>query len=161
MEKILQHLIDNNFVELDGLIAHASIPVSEQLANEIIAMTLQENPQLEYCRVKIHTENRITCDVKSPRWPWPFKAKLRLFSEVDLAGSPTIRAFLENYVLLGQLGSLFNVLPQEIRIYKDQVAVDLGALLKLQDQKSLLELVDAIAISTEDGKIFIYIRIRK
>jgi hypothetical protein len=48
MEKILQRLIDRNFEELHGLTIHASIPVPEELANEIVASALQGNAQLEY-----------------------------------------------------------------------------------------------------------------
>lgn len=161
MDKTLQRLIDSDFAELHGLSVDASIPVSEQLANEIIDSALQGNPQLEYCRVKIRHENRITCDVKSPRWPWPFSVKLKLFRAVDLTGSPTVRAFLENHRLLGQLGTLFKALPNEIKIYKDQISVDVGAFLNSQVPKAFLDLVEAVEIRTEEGRIFFDLRIRK
>lgn len=161
MDKIFQRLIDANFEALDGLTVDASIPVTEQLANEIIATALQENPELEYCRVKIQRENRITCDVKSPRWPWPFNVKLRLFGSVDFTGSPTLRAFLENNILLGQLGSLFHALPDEVRIFEDQVSVDLGTFVRSQEHKALLALIETLEIRTEEGRIFFDIKIRK
>jgi hypothetical protein len=87
--------------------------------------------------------------------------KLKLFSSVDVAGSPILRAFLENHILLGQLGSLFNALPNELKIYKDQVSIDLGAFVNSQDQKAFLDLVEAVEISTGAGKIFFYVRLRK
>jgi hypothetical protein len=161
MDGILQQLIDSDFAGLHGLSVDGSIPVTEQLANEILALALQGNPQLEYCRVRFNRENRVTCDVKSPQWPWPFSIKLRLFGAVDLSGSATVRAFLENHLLLGQLGSLFKALPEEIKIYKDQVSVDLGAFLNSREQKAFLDLVESAEIRTQAGRIFFDIKIRK
>jgi len=161
MDGILQQLIDSDFAGLHGLSVDASIPVTEQLANEIIASALQGNPQVEYCRVRFNPNNRITCDMKSPAWPWPFNVKLRLFGAVDFSGSATVRAFLENNLLLGQLGTLFKALPDEIRIYKDQVSVDLGAFLNSREQKAFLDLIESAEIRTQTGRIFFDIKIRK
>jgi hypothetical protein len=85
-------------------------------------------------------------------WPWPLNLKLKLFSSVELKPSPKIRAFLENNLLLGKLGSLFKGLPNWITFYNDQVAIDLGAFIK-PEQKRLLELVKSVDIKTEESKI--------
>jgi len=125
MDAIFQRLVDSNFSELTGLEVNASVSVPERLVNEIVAASLIGNKNLEYCRVSIGGQNRVTADIKSPLWPWPFHLKLKLFREVDFSGSPKVRAFLENNVLLGKLGALFKALPEGIVFYQDQISVDL------------------------------------
>jgi hypothetical protein len=161
MDKIFQRLIDGDLADLSGLTVDATITVSEPLANEIVILALEGNPQVEYCRLQIRPANQITLDVKSPRWPWPFKIKLKLFGSVDLTHSPTIRAFLENNVLLGKLGSLFKMLPDGIHFYEDQIAVDIGVFLNSREQNMLLDLIKTAEIRTEEGRMLIAITIQK
>ncbi len=152
MDAIFQRLIENNFSELPGLQVNASVPVPERLVNEIIDASLRGNKNIEYCRVSIGGQNRVTAKVKSPLWPWSFNLKLKLFRDVDFSGSPKVRAFLENNVLLGRLGSLLKVLPEGILLYEDQVSVDIGMFLQ-PDQKRYLKFVKAVEISTDPGMI--------
>lgn len=161
MDKLFQRLIDGDLADLSGLTMDATITVTEPLANEIVILALEGNPQVEYCRVQIRPANKITLNVKSPHWPWPFNIKLKLFGSVDLTHAPTIRAFMENNVFLGKLGSLFKVLPDGIHFYEDQIAVDLGMFLNSREQKMLLGLIRAAEIRTEEGRILIAIAIQK
>ncbi len=160
MDAILQRLVDNNFSELPGLEVNARVPVPERLVNEVIATSLRENRNIEYCRVSISGQNRVNVNVKTPLWPWPFHLKLRLFREVDFSSSPKVRAFLENNVLLGKLGALLKALPEGVLLYEDQVSVDLGAFIRTPEQKRSLQLVKAAEISTENGMILFDIKIR-
>jgi hypothetical protein len=161
MDAIFQRIIDNNFSELHGLDVNAIIPVPERLVNEIIAASLQGNKNIEYCRVSIGGQNRVTVNLKTPLWPWPFTLKLKLFRDVDFSGSPKARAFLENNVLLGKVGALFRTLPNGILLYEDQVSVDIGSFLQTPEQKRYLQLVKAVAISTEIGTIIFDVKIQK
>ena len=161
MDAIFQRLIDNNFSELTGLEVNATVPVSGPLVNEIIAASLRGNKNLEYCRVSIGEQNRLTADIKSPLWPWPFHLKLKLFREVDFSGSPKVRAFLENNVLLGKLGALFKALPPEIVLYEDQISVDIGSFLRTPEQKRYLQLVKSVEISTRPGMIIFDVNIQR
>lgn len=161
MDKMLSLFMDGKHAELRGLTVDATIAMSESLATELNAIALEGNPQIEYCRVHIHKANRITLDVKSPLWPWPLNVKLKLFSSVDLTHSPTVRAFLENHMLLGKLGSLLHALPGGIQLYQDQVSIDLESFLPLHEQKKLLSLVKAIEIRTEEGNLFFDIKIER
>ena len=158
MDAIFERLLGNNFSELVGLTLDASIPVTEQLANEIIESALQGNPNITYCRVAISRENRVRVSVKSPRWPWPVDLKLKLFRNVDFTDSPRVRAFLENNILLGKLGALFKALPDGITIYENQISVDIGSFLHTQQQKRLLDLVKSVEIKTEEGKVIFDIK---
>ncbi len=136
------------------------MPVPERLVNEIIAASLMGNKNLEYCLVSIGGQNRVTADIKSPLWPWPFHLKLKLFREVDFSGSPKVRAFLENNILLGKLGALFKALPPGIVLYEDQISVDVGSFLPNPAQKRYLQLVKAVEISTEAGTIIFDVKIQ-
>jgi hypothetical protein len=160
MDAIFQRLIDSNFSELEGLEIIAKVPVPEPLVNEIIDASLQGNKNLEYCRVSIGGQNRVTANIKSPLWPWPFHLKLKLFREVDFSGSPKVRAFLENNVLLGKLGALLKALPPGIVLYEDQISVDVGSFLQTPEQKRQLQLVKAVEISTDAGMIVFDVKLR-
>jgi hypothetical protein len=152
MDAIFQRLIENDLVELPGLEVNARVPVPERLVNEIIEASLRGNKNIEYCRVSIAGQNRVTAKVKSPVWPWSFDLKLKLFQGVDFSGPPKVRAFLENNLLLGKLGAFLKALPPGILLYEDQVSVDIGAFLQ-PDQKRYLKFVKAVEISTAVGII--------
>src|SRR5215471_16508283 len=158
MDVIFQRLIDNNFSELPGIKVNAIVPVPEQLVNEFLAAALMGNKNIESCRAAIREQNRVTLNLKSPLWPWPVNLKLKLFRDVDLSGSPKVRAFLENNVLLGRLGALFKALPEGIILYKDQVSVDIGAFLQTPEQKRYFALIKSMEISTEVGKLILDVK---
>lgn len=161
MEKIFQRLIDNNLAELGGLTIDATIPVTESLANEIIESSLQDQSQIEYARVYIQGGNRIALDVKSTLWPWLITVKLKLFSSVDVTHSPTIRAFLENHVILAKLGSLIQALPKGTTIYRDQVSINIESFMPVPELRQLMGLIRVMEIRTEEGKLFFDIKIRQ
>ena len=157
MDKVFKKIIDNNFSDLRGTTVDASIPVPQYLINELITETLRGNKNIASVRVSVHTQNRISLDAKTNLLPWPLNLKLKLDKSVDLASysSPKIRAWMENNLLLGSLGSLFNALPEGIKLYGDQVVIDLGAFLRTPEQKRLLSLVKSVGIRTEEGKIIL------
>ena len=160
MDEIFQKLIDNNFSDLVGLTVEASIPVPQYLVNEIIAAALQGNKNIHECQVSIHEQNGISVKLKTTLWPWPLDLKMRLFRLVDLTSSPKIRAFLENNLLLGKLGSFFTALPDGVNLYDDQVVVDVGSFLHTPEQKRILDLIKSVEIRTEDGKVIFDVQIR-
>ncbi|HLO13219.1 MAG TPA: hypothetical protein VK206_00205 [Anaerolineales bacterium] len=154
MDAIFQKIIDNNFSDIKGTTAFASVPMPQYLINEIIEASFQGNRSIESCRVSIHGQNEVSANVKIPLLPWSLNLKLKLDKSVDFAsfGSPKIRAWLENNRLLGSLGSFFNALPEGVKLYGNQVVIDIGSFLQTPDQKKLLELVKSVDIRTEEGK---------
>ena len=160
MDEIFQKIIDNNFSDLKGLTVDASIPIPQYIVNEIIEAALQGNKNIEYCRVSIGEQNRISAKLKTTSWPWPLDLKLRLFKAVDLARSPRIRASLENNLLLGKLGSFFRALPKGINLYGNHVVLDIGSFLSTPEQKKILDLVKSAEINTEEGKVILDVKIR-
>ena len=161
MQEIFQKLAANNFSDLAGLRADATIPVSESLINEVIAASLQGNKTIQSSPVFIHEQNRVSVRLKTSLLPWPFHLKLRLDHLVDLGSfaSPKVRAWLENHHLLGNLGSLFNVLPEWAKLYGNQVVIDLGYFLRTPEQRKLFDLVKAVEVRTEEGKAIFDVRI--
>src|SRR5690242_5505192 len=132
MDKIFQKIIDNNFSDIRGTIVNASVPVPEYLVNEIIESALQGDKNIESCRISLHPQNRFNIYLKTSLLPLSLNLKLKLADSVDFASfsSPKIRAWLENNILLGRLGSFFNVLPEWVKLYGEQVVLDIGAFLK-------------------------------
>jgi hypothetical protein len=159
MDEIFQKIIDNNFSDLKGLTVDASIPVPHYIINEIIEKALQGNKNIESCQVSIGAQNRVSLKLKTTAWPWPLDLKLRLFKTVDLERFPRIRASLENNLLLGKLGSFFKALPEGIKLYGNQVVVDIKSFLPIQEQK-YLDLVKSAEIHTEEGKVICDVKIR-
>ena len=160
VNEIFQKLIANNFSELDGLAVDASIPVPQHMINEIIEAALQGNQNIESCRVSIGEQNRISVNVKTTRWPWPLNLKLWIFKSVDLTPSPRIRVLLENNVLLGKLGSFFKALPEGVKLYGEQIVIDVGSFLQTEQQRKFLDLVKSMEIRTEKGKLIFDVQIR-
>jgi hypothetical protein len=162
MDKVFQAIIDNNFSDFKGMTVDLSIPVPQSTINEIIEAALQKNKNIESCEVSIHEQNRVSVNLKTTVLPWPLNLKLKLDKSVDLASysSPKIRAWLENNQLLGSLGSFFNVLPEGVKLYGEQVVVDLGAFLRISEYRRLLDLVKFVGIKTEENKFIFDVNIR-
>jgi hypothetical protein len=160
MDKIFQRIIDNNFSELRGTIVDASIPVPEALINEIIQAALKGNKNIQSIPVSVHAQNKVSANVKTSLLPWSLNLKLKLDTSVDFASyaSPKIRAWMENNRLLGSLGGMFNALPEGIKLYGDQIVVDLGAFLRTPEQKRILGLVKSVGIRTEEGEVILDVK---
>ena len=161
MDKIFQRIADNNFSDLKGTTIDASVPVPQYLINEIIAAVLQGNKSIESCQVAIHGESRVDVHLKTTLLPWSLHLKLKLDHSVDFASfsSPKLRAWLENNLLLGRLGSFFNAWPEGIKLYGNQVVIDITSFLQTPEQKRMLELVKAVEISTEEDKVILEVKV--
>lgn len=161
METIFQKLADDHFSDLAGLTADISLPLSQSLINEIIQAALQGNKTIKSCEASIHEQNRVSIRLKTSSFPLALNLKLKLDKVVDFESfsSPKLRAWLENHQLLGSLGSLFNVLPEWVRLYGSQVVIDLGYFFPAQGQKELFQLIRSVGIKTEEGKAIFDIKI--
>jgi hypothetical protein len=160
MDKIFQKIIDNNFSDLKGTTVDASIPVPQGLINELIEAALKGNKSISSIRASVHPQNRVSLDVKTTLLPWTLNLKLKLDRSVDLASysSPKIRGWMENNRLLGSLGSLFNALPEGVKLYGDQVVFDLGYFIRAPEQKRMLGLIKSVGIRTEEGILILDVK---
>ena len=86
--------------------------------------------------------------------------KLKLFKSVDLARSPRIRASLENNLLLGKLGSFFKALPEGVKLYGNQVVLDIESFLPTPEQRRILDLIKSAEINTEEGKVILDVKVK-
>ena len=157
MDKIFQKIIRNNFSDLKGAAVDASVPLQQALINEFLAEALQGNKSLTSIQASIHPQNRLSLDVKTTLLPWSLNLKLKLDNSVDFASysSPKIRAWMENNRLLGSLGSMLNALPEGIKLYGNQVVIDLGTFLRTPEQRRLLSFVKSVSMRTEEGKVIL------
>jgi len=159
MGEIFRKLIDSNFSDLTGLTVDASVPVLEQIVNEVIESALQGNKNIRECHVSIHDRNKVSVNLKTPLWLWSINLKLQLEGAVDFTGSPKFKIWLENHILLGKLGSLFKALPAGVIIQSKQVIVDIQSFLETPEQRKMLELVKSVQVRTEPGKVIFDIKI--
>jgi hypothetical protein len=162
MEEVFQKIIARDFSDLAGLTANASIPVSGSLINEMITVALEGDKTIESCQVSIHEQNRVSVRLKTSLLPWPLNLKLKLDSSVDFGSfsSPKVRAWLENHRALGSLISFFHALPKWVKLYGDQVVVDLGVFLHTPEQKEIFDLIKSVGIKTEVDKAIFDVQIR-
>jgi hypothetical protein len=160
MEKIFRRVVDSNFSDLQGLSVDASIPVSEQLINELISAAIRENDNIRDCKVSIGQQNKISVKLNTPLWPWPLEVKLRLDRAVDFRGSPRMTAWLENKVLLARIGSFLKVLPPGIDLYDDRLVIDIGSFLSTPEPKRILRLIQSLEIKTDMGKMIFDVKIK-
>lgn len=160
MNEIFQKIVNNGFSDLEGLAVDASIPVPQHMLNEIIEAVFQGNQNIEYCRVSIGEQNRVAINVKTAMWPWPFNLKIWIFKSVDFTPSPRIRVLLENNVLLGKLGSFFKALPEGVKLYGEQIVVDVESFLQTEHQRKFLGVVKSMEIQTAKGKLIFDVQIR-
>ena len=160
VNEIFQRIIANNFSDLGGLAVDASIPVPQQLINELIEVALQENQNIEYCRVSIGEQNRISVNVKTTRWPWPINLKLWVFQSVDITPAPKIRVLLENNAILGKLGAFLKALPEGVKLYGEQIVIDVRSFLQTEQHRKFLAMLKSMEIQTEKGKLIFDVQIR-
>jgi hypothetical protein len=162
MESIFQKIIDNHFSDIAGLAADVSLPVSESLINEIIAVSLQGNKTIQSAYISIHEQNQVSVRLKTSVLPWALNLKLKLDKSVDLASfsSPKVRAWLENNRMLGSLASSLHALPEWIKLYGNQVVIDLGFFLHTLEQQKLFGLIKSVEIRTESDRMIFDIQIR-
>ena len=161
MEAIFQKIVTNNFSDLRGTVVNASVPVPDYLINEIIAAALQANGKIESCQISIHGQNKVSANVKTILLPWSLSLKMKLDNSVDFASfsSPKVRAWLENNILLGKLGAFFNLLPEGLKLYGNQIVIDMAAFLPTPEQRKMLGLVKSVEIRTEEGKVILNVKI--
>ena len=160
VNEIFQRIAANNFSDLEGLAIDASIPVPQKMINEIIEAALQGNQNIEDCHLSIGEQNRISVNIKTTRWPWPINLKVWVFQSVDIAPSPKIRVLLENNVILGKLGAFFKALPEGIKLYGEQIVIDVRSFLQTEQQRKFLAMVKSMEIQTEKGKLIFNVQIR-
>jgi hypothetical protein len=161
MDKIFQKIVNNNFADLKGATVDALIPLPQALINELIEAALKANKNISSVRASVQPQNRVSVDVKTTLLPWVLHLMLKLDKSIDLASysSPKLRAWMENNRWLGSLGSLFNALPEGIKLYGDQVVIDLGLFLQSPEQRQILALIKSIDIHTETGKLILDVRV--
>ena len=140
--------------------ADASIPVPESLINEILAVALQGNKNIDSCQLSIHAENKVTARLKTTLLPFSLNLRLKLDNTVDIASysSPKVRAWMENNLLLGKLGSLFTALPEGVKLYGNQIVIDITAFLETPEQRRILNLVKSVEIRTEEHKLILNVK---
>ena len=160
VNEIFQRIIANNFSDLGGLAIDASIPVPQELINELIEVALDGNQNIEYCRVSIGEQNRISINVKTTRWPWPVNLKVWVFQSVDLEPAPKIRVLLENNAILGKLGAFLKALPEGVKLYGEQIVIDVRSFLQAEQHRKFLAMVKSMEIQTEKSKLIFDVQIR-
>ena len=160
MDNVFKRILDNHFSDLKGTVVQAKIPVPQALINELLQAGLKGKRSISSIQIAVHPQNRVSANVKTTLLPWALNLTLKLDTSLDLGSysSPKLRAWMENNQLLGSLGAFFNALPEGIRLYGNQLVMDLAVLLGAPEQRKYLELIKSVRIQTEAGKVILDIQ---
>jgi hypothetical protein len=154
------------FADLAGTEGQASIRVTDRLLNQIVATELAQSRAIRQVRVHAMNGDRLTVQLvlAKPSFLPP------LNFEVDIERQPSLPQSPELVLKLAGLGGLtrfagpaaafLNVLPPGIRMIGDRVHVDLGALLEQRGLGFVLQYVDQVRVTTEEGALRIGFRVR-
>ena len=158
---ILVNLRDARFRDLSGARISASVPVSEQLLNEIVRATMPGN--LPVREVVVHPEpmNRFSVRIvpKAAFLP-PLTVKLQIEKQPEFPASPELVLRMATMGgLLGLAGAAFPIagmLPPGVRLDGERIVVDLRAMAQREGVLDLLALVRELEITTEEGRVLIF-----
>jgi hypothetical protein len=163
LREILSHQQAARFAGLTGSEAEATIRVSDQLLNELIAAHMPPEGPLRSIVIRSHAGNRLDVAVKRARPAFLPAVPLTLVIErqPELPVDPVIVLRLASGVgtlvgLAGPFLGLADRLPPFLRMDGQRLLVDVRGVLQQGDQSALLDYVRQLRVVTEDGGLAIH-----
>jgi hypothetical protein len=158
-EHILQHLLASRFSDVAGARLSATVPISERLLNELIALLLPRAGAVREVAVRPQAGNRLAVRVKMARPAFlpPISLTLFIDRQPELPSSPLVVFRVASVPGLisvaGAALSFADVLPPGVRLEGDRLIVDLAALLERHGHRALLDYAERLRITTDDGTL--------
>ena len=159
---LLLNLRDAGFRDLAGTRISGSIPVSERLLNQLVAATMPKNLPVREVTVRPEPGNRFSVRI-APRAAFlpQLTVKLEIEKQAQFPTSPEIVLRMATMGgLLGLAGAAFpiaSMLPPGVRLEGERIVVDLRELARREGVADLLELVRELEISTEEGRVRVFV----
>jgi hypothetical protein len=163
--RLLEDLRRSRFSDLHGARLSASIPVPERLLNQFLASAIPASLPVRDVSVHPKADNRFGVRAKLARAD--FLPALTLTAEIvrqaELPHSPLVLRIssLPGLIsLVGAATSLASVLPPGIRLEGQQLFVDIRALLERAGYGEVVQYLESVRITTEDGKVLVDVAAR-
>ena len=158
---LVAHLRDSKFRELAGARVSGSIPISERLLNEIVAVTMPKNLPVREVSVRPEQGNRFSVRIAPKAAFLPqLTVKLEIEKQPQFPTSPELVLRMATMGgLLGLAGAAFpiaSMLPPGVRLEGNRIIVDLRALAHREGLVDLLDLVRELEITTDAGRVQVF-----
>ena len=159
---ILRSLQSTGFQDLAGATLTTSIPVSERLLNEIVALSLPPSVPIREAHVHPESGNRFAVRVTPKSGFLPaLTIKLAIERQPQMPDSP------ELVLRMATMGGLFGMaaaafpiaqmLPPGVRLDGELIHVDLHALAAQRGAADLLRHVKDLRVTTDEGRVVLQV----
>jgi hypothetical protein len=163
LDLLLSRLRASRFSDLRGARADVTLPVSDQLLNDLIAEALPPSAPVRDLQLTSKPGNRIAVRFKLTAASFfpPIKVGLVIEGQPELPASPILMLKLEMgglQALAGAATRFLSGLPPWIRIVEDRVYVNIATLLAERGLAEVLEYVEQVRVTTADGAVVVAVR---
>ena len=158
--RILEQLRATRFTDLHAARIAASIPISERLLNELVAVSVPPSAPVRDVTIRPQAGDRFAVRARLTRFDFLPAINLTVVIErqAELPDSPLVLRLLSVPGLIAMVGAVASIaskLPSGIRMDKDCVLVDLKTLAEHQGYADLLQLIRSLRIRTEEGRVIV------
>lgn len=163
ISELVRRLQATGFRDLSGTRIVATVPVSEQLVNEVVAATLPRTISVRDVRVQPLAGDAFSVRI-TPRIALlpSITLRLEIVEQPALPGSALLVLRLATMGgLLGLAGALpiANMLPPGVRLDGDRIVVDLRVLAAQQGAAELMDHLAALRVNTQEGRVVLHMDI--
>jgi hypothetical protein len=149
----------SGFADVKGTEGQAAIRVSDRLLNQIIATELKRSGAIREARVRSLAGDRFDVRVvlAKPSFLPPITIGVLIERQPSLPENPVLVLRLSGLGGLtrfaGPAAAFLNLLPPGIRMAGDRVLVDVAALLQQRGMGLVIQHVDDLKVTTEEGMV--------
>jgi len=152
------------FADLAGSEGQAAIRVSERLLNTIIAEQLRGSASIRELHVSPRAGNRFGVRLVLAKSFLPaISLDVAIDKQPSLPGDPVLALTLSGMGGLlrfaGPAAGFLNVLPPGVRMEGDRVFVDIRAVLAPHGLTSVLDYLQEVRMTTEEGRLVVSFRV--
>jgi hypothetical protein len=160
LSRVLVAIRDSGFADLKGARVSASIPVAEQLLNDLIAATLPSPGPLRAVTLHPLAGDRVKATVKLSRLDFlpPIALTLEIEGQPETPNSPLvlrIRSVPGLVSLASAALSMTTVLPAGVKLEDQRLFVDVRKLVERSGYAEVVPFLGAVRVTTEEGRLIL------
>jgi hypothetical protein len=154
----------SGYADVAGAHASATIPLSDRLVTTFVQEQLPPAAPVRELDIRAHAGNRFSVRVRlsRPALLPPISLNLFIEEQPQLPDRPIVVLRMASggglFSLAGSAMRFLNVLPAGIDLDGDRIAVDLRALLEQRGLGEVMEFLQQLEVSTEEGRFVIALR---
>lgn len=152
------------FQDFAGTRVTVSIPVSDRLVTTLANENMPASGPVREIEVRAHEGNHLSVRVRlrRPAMMPPIPVNLTIVQQPSLPQAPVVGLRLSApgalLALAGSAARFFNVLPPGVQMDGDRITVNLRAMLEQRGLGEVLDYLESLEMTTEDGRIILSAR---